>query len=181
LNFPGAIETQDVVLFEWSIGCEIERVFGGDGGYGTGLLIAFEHDVEVAKVAICAQDFAFSAFIASEDPKTIRPAIVDDVVDVTDGSRGKAVSDLPSLAAIGGGVDVNFGALAVVEIFTPVNVSAGDNGDVEWPGAASNFVRRFEFAAFGIACCDCSGDSRDHGLVFEERERVEAVTHEPIS
>ena len=94
-----AVEAVDVVGLEWRVGGKVETVFGGDRGDGAGLLLALQYGFDAAEIAGGAEDAAFIAVVAGENPEAVFPGIVDDVVDVADGAFGERVGDAPGCAA----------------------------------------------------------------------------------
>ena len=100
------------ICFQRSVGGEEESVFGGNQRDGAGLLISLQHNIDLAEIARGAQNAAFVAVIAGQDPETISPWVVDDVVHVTD-RAWESVRDIPGETAVGGGVDVDFVARAL--------------------------------------------------------------------
>jgi hypothetical protein len=89
---------------------------------------------------------------------------VDDVVDVTNGALGEGVSDAPGCAGVGRGVDVDFVAVAIVEIFSPVNCAAysvtRNRGEVERASTTDNCMG---LAKFGFAGAKGHDRSRNGG------------------
>ena len=61
----------------------------GTSGDRARLLIALQYGVDLAEIAGGAQDAAFVAVVAGQDPEAVLPGIVDDVVDVADAPFGK--------------------------------------------------------------------------------------------
>src|SRR5580700_5426520 len=86
-------------------------------------------------------------------------------MNVADRARGKCIGDLPALAAVGRGIDMNLGAFAIVEIFSPVNSSAGSGGDMQRARAAADFVSHPEFIAFRSPRDDRAGNGGDQGAL----------------
>ena len=74
--------------------------------------------------------FDIVADVSRQYPETIAPGIMNDVVDVTNGSLGKGIRDTPGEAAVRGSVNVNFVSRRIVEIFTPENLAVGHGGNV---------------------------------------------------
>ena len=181
-----AIEAVDVVGFERSVRGKVESVFCRDEGDGASLLVALKHGLDAAEIAGGAQDAAFIAVVAGEDPETVSPGIVDDVVNVADGALGKGVGDGPGRSGVGGGVDVNFVALRVVEVLSPENCAGGNGGDVERTRAAEDSVR---LAKFSFSWAECDDRARNGGYesaigqhgecmkTIAEQSRGEAVEH----
>src|SRR5208282_156879 len=85
--------------------------------------------------------------VAGEHPKAIFPFIVNDVVDMPDGTFGEGVGRLPMSASVGGYVNVNFVTLRVVEIFSPENVVIWRSGKVKGAGATQQLVGQLKFGA----------------------------------
>src|SRR5208283_3417090 len=72
---PGAVKAHYMVLFEGSIGGEIESICRRDGSHSARLLIARKNSFDGAEIARGAEDLALSAFIAGEDPEAIGPVV----------------------------------------------------------------------------------------------------------
>src|SRR5258706_11101674 len=119
--------------------------------------MALQDDVDLAEVIGSANDAAFVAVIAREQPQAVSPRIVHDVVHVADRALWKCIGDIPRrAAAISRSVDVNFIARRVVKIFSPENSAAGNWSDVQRSRAASNFVAYLEAALVGTKSNDRS-------------------------
>src|SRR5258706_14368667 len=126
--------------------------------------MALQDDVDLAEVIGSANDAAFVAVIASEQPQAVSPRIVHDVVHVADRTLMKRIGDIPRRAAISRSVDVNFIARRVVKIFSPENSAAGNWRDVQRPRAPSNFVAYLE-AAFVVTKSDDRSRHRCHNAI----------------
>lgn len=96
---------------------------------------------------------------------------------------------------IGGRVDVNLGAFAIVEIFAPIDDSAWDGRDVQGARAAANFVGHAKVIAARSSRDNRTGDRGDKAQpvsreiifpvlvagVLENGECVKTIAHEPRS
>ena len=153
-----AVHAVDVVGFERRVGRKVETVFGGNERNRARLLVALEHGFDPAEIAGGAQDAAFVAVVAGQNPQAVLPGVVDDVVDVANAAFGEGVGDAPGRAAIAGGVDVDFFARGVVEIFSPIDCAAGNCGDVQGAGSAGDGVGLAKFRFIGTESDNRSGN-----------------------
>src|SRR5580693_5058421 len=152
----------DVIRFQWRVRREVETAFRGHAGDGARLLVALQDSVDLAKVIRRANDAAFVAVIAGEQPQAFSPRVVHDVVHVADRAFRESVSDAPRRTCIRGSVDVNYVAGSIVEVLSPENRAAGNCCDVQWPGAARNLVSYLELALVRTERDDCSRHGRHH-------------------
>src|SRR5271155_289609 len=99
---------------------------------------------------------------------------------------------MPGTAAVGRGVDVNFGALSVVKIFSPINLAKWNGCDVQWARAAPDPGRHEELITVLDSCYQCSRNCSHQGRLIdllvglpvwhrENRQRVETIAHQPRS
>ena len=184
-DIPRAIEPIHVVPLEGRVGRKIQPILRWNRSHGPGLLVPRQHNIHRAKIAGSAQHFALGAFISCQDPKAIAPTVVNNVVHVPYAARRKRVGDLPRASAIGRNVDVNFRALAIVEILAPVNSSRGNGRDVQRPCAALNAMRYAKLIAIRSPGHERARNRTHHRLVVclpvENGQRVKAVAHQAIS
>ena len=145
-----AIESVDVVGLERSVGGKEEGVFRGDGSDCARLLFALEDNFDVREIACGAEDAAFVAVVAGQNPETVAPGIVNDVMDMANGASRKRVGHGPGCASVGRRVDVDFFSGGVVEVLSPINPAAGNGGDVQRAGAAGDRVGCAEFSFVGL-------------------------------
>src|SRR5208283_1314546 len=103
-----AVEPVDVVRFERRVGRKIEPVFHRNERDGTRLLVALKYGLDLTEIASGTHDAALVAIVAGQDPETVFPGVVDDVVHMADRAFWEGVGDAPGRAGVGRCVDVNF-------------------------------------------------------------------------
>src|SRR5438552_4855255 len=123
----------NIVPLKRSIRCKIQAIFGGDGSDRPGLLISGNNFIYGFEIRRSTQDPALASVIASENPKTIVPFVIDDVVHMPNRAFRKSVRDLPFIAAVHGHINMGFITASVVEIFSPERAAIGSAGDRKWP------------------------------------------------
>src|SRR6266550_7439847 len=99
------------------VGSEIQSLGGYDRGNATRLLVACEDRRNGLEIARRSQNSALVAIVASKNPQTVFPMVVDDVVYVAHGASGKRVGRLPGSSFILRRIDVDFIPLVVGEVF----------------------------------------------------------------
>ena len=164
-----AVQAVDVIGLERSVGGKVERVLGRNGRHGTGLLLALQDDFDVCEVVRRPEDAAFIAVVAGENPETVGPWIVNDVMDVTGDALGECVGHVPSLAGVRRRIDVNGIAERVVEILSPIDRASGDGGDVERARTANDGMSYPEFRFVKVARDDSARNSGDESAARENR------------
>ena len=169
INVHRAVESVDVVLFERRVRGKVEAVVARNGCDRAGLLLALQDGLDPAEVASGSQDAAFVSVVASQYPEAVSPGVVNDVVDVTDGTIGKCVGDAPGCSGVGGRVDVDFVAGGIVEIFSPVDCATGNCSDVQRARAADDRVREPEFGLARTKCNDRSRNGSDESAAMAAR------------
>src|SRR5580692_4062196 len=83
--------------------------------------------------------------VAREHPETVLPLVINNVVHMTDIAFRECVGNVPMTASIGGGVDVNFVVLWVVEIFSPEYVVAWSGSQMQGTCAAKQLMGSTKF------------------------------------
>ena len=154
-----------MILLRRRIRREVQSCFRWYRSHGARLLVPCQHDFNRAQIATSAQHFALRALISSQYPKAVAPPVINDIVHVPYASRGKRVSDLPREPAIDRSIDVNLGALAIVEVFAPVNSARWNGRDVQRPCAALDSMCDLKCIAVRSACNQCTRNRAHHRLV----------------
>jgi hypothetical protein len=115
-------------------------------GYAAGLLIACNHFVYGCKIQRGAQDLALLPIIASQKPKAIAPAVVNDVVYMPDGSLPEGIRHGPMTTSVVRAIDVYFISFCIVEVFAPVCTPVGCHSEVKGPGSTRDPIGGFKLS-----------------------------------
>lgn len=102
-------------------------------------------------------------------------------MDVPYASRGKSVGDLPCAAAICRNVDVDFHALAIVEILAPVNASRWNGGDVKRPCAALHLMSHMKFIVVCGSRYERTRHRAHHRLAAKNGQRMKTIAQQAIT
>ena len=108
---------------KWSVGGEVKSVSRWNQRHRTRLLAAGEDDVYRGEICRSTQDAAFRGVVAGQDPQTVLYFVVHAVVDVTDGAGREGIGNVPGSAGIERGVDVDFIASGIIEVFAPIKTA----------------------------------------------------------
>src|SRR4029079_7447175 len=90
------------------------------------------------------QNTAFGTVVPGKHPQTIRPLIEDDVVHMTYRTARKGVRNVPGGPTVGRGVDVDFVASRIIEVFTPEDMVVRRSGNVQRPRTAEHAMRKLK-------------------------------------
>ena len=115
--------------------------------------------------------------VARQHPETVLPRIVNDVVDVTDGSPVERVHYVPRGSSVEGTVDVNFVARSIVEILSPKYRTSRGGSHMQRASSAHDLVGNAKFAPIRVQRDDCTGHSADESI-RQNRQRMKAVAQE---
>ena len=100
MNFARAIQQVDIALLQRSIRGEVDPFRAGHGGDGPALLVPGNDFIQRRTVRGTTDDFALASIIPSENPQTVSPLVIDDVMNVAYGARWKSMRYVPREAAI---------------------------------------------------------------------------------
>ena len=150
-----------MVGFQRSIGREKDAFRGDNGCYRARLLVPLHNRIHGREIARGTENSTFVTVIARQDPQTIPPLVVNNVVNMPNGTPGECIDHAPGRPSIGRRVDMNFIACRIIKVLPPVNHSARNSSDVQGTSTASN--------------CTASATKKLHGCSAERSKRQKSL------
>src|SRR5262249_1728506 len=110
-----------------------------------------------------------------ENPETVFPFVVDDVVDVANCTLREGMDDLPRASLIDRSIDVHRTTIGVVKILAKVDLPVCRRREMQGARAASDRMLNNEFGSVGLKSNDGARNRRHQISGRKYHQRMKAI------
>src|SRR5262249_34728529 len=153
------IQAANIIDLAGAVGREIHGVGPAYKRHRTAILRTGFNRFDFAPIFGSAHDPAFRILITGQNPKTVLPAVIDNIMDMPNGALRKSMHYMPTRAAIVRAIDVNFIALAVVEVLAEVDLAIRSSGNIQRASSPGDSMRDLEPLATRFQGHNRAGDN----------------------